>query len=64
MNKLNANQASDKILKIAKIVAEMQGANQQLTQEEEKRVSDVVAKIIANTDVDESVLQKINQIED
>lgn len=64
MKKISAQEASDKILKIAKNVAEIQACGQQLTKQQQKRVTEVVAKIIANTDVNEKVLKKISEISD
>lgn len=61
MNKISKQEASSRIFKIAKSVAESEALNGALSPLQEKQVRSAVAKILAASEVDEKTLDKISE---
>lgn len=64
MKKISKIQASERILKIAKAVAEVQASNNRLTPLEIAKVQKGVARILASADIDQQTLNKISALDD
>lgn len=64
MKKISKDQASKRILQIAKAVAQTEAANNSLTPLEIAKVQKTVGLILASTDLDEETLNKIQALQE